>query len=365
MKKDTLNVLFATAVLIFSIFYAPATFGCTDFQIKAKDGTVVIGRSMEFPVDLGSSAVIVPRGESFTSVSDEGVKGISWTNKYAFLGVNAYGIKDSYVEGLNEKGLAFDALMFTGAKYQTVVPEKFVTIAGLGAWILGNFETVDEVKRELPKINVTGTKLKKAGGAAALHIALHDANGKNLVIEFIDGEVKIYDNPIGVMTNRPGFDWQLNNLRNYINLEASDRKDRTINGVKIEPTGVGSGMLGLPGDWTPPSRFVKMALCVDAAIPAADAKGAVNLAQHLLNTVDIPKGVIRENPAPLVYLEGYAQWVVIKDLTNRVFYYKTYDNTALKAIDLKKFNLSPGSPRRSMTMDDVDQTVVDVSSELK
>jgi choloylglycine hydrolase len=92
---------------------------------------------MEFPVDLNSKAVVVPRGRSFTSVNDEGVEVISWENKYGFLGIDAFNVKNVYLEGINEKGLAYDALMFTGAVYQPAVPGKFVTISDLGAWVLG------------------------------------------------------------------------------------------------------------------------------------------------------------------------------------------------------------------------------------
>ncbi|MDD5409613.1 MAG: choloylglycine hydrolase family protein [Candidatus Omnitrophica bacterium] len=362
--KKKAVILIAT-VFFFALAAPNLSFACTDFQIKAEDNTVVIGRSMEFPIDLHSNVVIVPRGEQFVSIDDKGVKGITWTNKYGFLGVDAYNLKNCYVEGFNEKGLAFDALMFTGAKYQPAEPGKFVTMSNLGSWIMGNFATADEVKEALPKINVTGINLKEAGGELYMHIAVHDANGKNLVVEFIDGEVKIYDNPLGVMTNRPEFPWQITNLRNYINLDARDRKDRMLNGLKLEPTGVGSGLLGLPGDWTPPSRFVRVAYSLDSALPAKDAVEAVNLAEHLLNIVDIPKGAIKENPTPLVHMEGYAQWVVIKDLTNLVLYYKTYENTAWKKVDLKKFSLAPGAPQKSIVIDDKQQQIIDVTGELK
>ena len=167
------------------------------------------------------------------------------------------------------------------------------------------------------------------------------------------------------MTNRPDFEWQINNLRNYVNLDAHDRKDKMLNGLKIGPTGVGSGMLGLPGDWTPPSRFVRVAYSLDAALPVEGATEAVNLAEHLLNVVDIPRGLIKEDPAPLVHMEGYAQWVVIKDLTNLTLYYKTYENTAWKKVDLKKFSLEPGAPRKSLSIDDKQQKFIDVTDELK
>jgi choloylglycine hydrolase len=199
-----------------------------------------------------------------------------------------------------------------------------------------------------------------------MHIAFHDAAGKNLVVEFIDGKAKVYDNPLGVMTNRPDFAWQMNNLRNYINLDPRDKDPKKINGVMIEPTGVGSGLLGLPGDWTPPSRFVRLAYCVDSALKPKDAAEAVNLAEHILNTVDIPKGAIREPQAvPTVTLYGNAQWVVIKDLTNKVLYYKTYENTAWRSVDLKKFNLASKGPARSLKIAGQGPQAVDVSSDLK
>lgn len=352
-------VVFVTGLL------AGISFACSDFQVKAQDNTVVNGRSMEFPVDLHSRVVIIPRGMKFVSVNDKGVQGISWTNKYGFLGIDAFKIKDAYVEGFNEKGLSFGGLMFTGAKYQPALPGKFVTIADFGSWILGNFADAQEVKEALAKINVASMSSKAMNGELYFHVAVHDAAGKNLVIEFIEGEVKVYDNPVGVLTNRPDFSWQLNNLRNYINLDSHDKKDKMLNGLKIEPTGVGSGMLGLPGDWTPPSRFVRLALAIDSALPTKDAAGAVNLAEHLLNIVDIPKGTIKENPELFITLEGYAQWVIIKDLTNLILYYKTYENTAWKKIDLKKFDLSSGAAEKSVEIDDKQQSIIDVSAELK
>ncbi len=364
MSKKNIPAVF-TAVVFFLLLAVEVSFACSDFQVKAKDNTVVNGRSMEFPVDLHSKVIIVPRGEQFVSINDKGIKGISWTNKYGFLGIDAYNLKNCYVEGFNEKGLAYGALMFTGAKYQPADPGKFVTIVDFGSWLMGNFATVEEVKEVILKINVASMSLKEMHGESYFHVALHDATGKNLVIEFIEGQVKVYDNPLGVLTNRPDFDWQINNLRNYINLDAHDKKDKVLNGIRIEPTGVGSGLLGLPGDWTPPSRFVRLAFSVDAALPVKDAAEAVNLAEHFLNIVDIPKGAIKENPALFITLEGYAQWVVIKDLTNLILYYKTYENSTWKKIDLKKFNLAPGSLQKFIAIDDKQQKVIDVSSELK
>ena len=340
---------------------APSVLACTDFALKAKDNTVVNGRSMEFPVDLKSEVLIVPRGVQHVATDN---KGISWTSKYGFLGINAFGLKDSFVEGFNEKGLTVGGLMFTGAQYQKAAPGRSVPVDLLCTWILGNYATVDEVKAALPKVTFCDTNIKKLKGMG-MHFAMHDTAGKNLVIEFIGGQMKVYDNPIGVMTNRPEFDWQLTNLRNYINLDHQDMDTRMLDGVKIESTGVGSGMLGLPGDWTPPSRFVRITICKDASLKPSNAKEAINLAEHLLNIVDIPKGVIKEKPAPFITMYGYASWVIIKDLTNKVLYYKTYDNSAWKSVDLKKFDLKPGAAIRSIAIDSNNLSATDVSGQLK
>ena len=340
---------FFLLVLALLLLVPGRSIACSDFRVKAQDGTVVIGRSMEFPVDLKSELCVVPRG----------------AGKYGFLAVNAFGIKDAYVDGFNEKGLSLDGLMFTGAVYQPEVAGRSLPVDKFGAWLLGNYASIDEVKAALAAVNITAAKNKKLRDLG-MHLAVHDAAGHSLVVEFIGGQKNVYDNPLGVMTNRPSFDWQLANLRNYVNLDAEDKGPRQLNGLKIEPTGVGSGLHGLPGDWTPPSRFVKLSFGVDAALKPQNAAGAVNLAEHLLNTVDIPKGAIKEPTAlPGKYLYGYAQWVVIKDLTNKVLYYKTYENTVWRSVDLKRFDLAAGQAVKTLALAAQGAPALDVTGELK
>lgn len=357
MKKIILSILVILLI-------ASTAFACSNFRIKAKDGTIVIGRSMEFPIDLKSDICIVPRGKSFSVVNSKGIKGLTWTTKYGILGINAFKQKDCFVDGFNEKGLCLDGLMYTGAVYEQAVYGKYVPLDKLGVWALGNFATVSELKAVLKNIKVTDSENKKLKGMG-MHVAFHDAQGQSLVIEFINGKASMYDNPLGVMTNRPSFDWQITNLRNYINLEANDIKPKNMNGIKIEPAGVGSGMLGLPGDWTPPSRFVRLALCVSEMLTDKNSTETINTALHLLNVVDIPKGLIKEHPEPFITLDGYAQWVIVQDLTNKVLYFKTYDDPTLKSVDLKKFDLKPGTKERSIAIGTGHLRAIDVSGNLK
>ncbi|MEI6079528.1 MAG: choloylglycine hydrolase family protein [bacterium] len=341
-----MKVLVTVTLCFALLLLCDKSFACSDFQVKAKDGTIVTGRSMEFPIDLKSRIWVIPR---------------SANNKYGYLGVDGVGRADLTSDGMNEKGLSVGALMFSEAKYQTPVKgKKSIPLTQICAYLLGNFDNVEDVKKEFNNIRVLAEPVKELGGVLGFHLAIHDAKGHNIVVEFINGETKIYDNPLGVMTNMPEFSWQLTNLSNYINLDAHDKKEISLNGQKVRPAGVGSGFLGMPGDWTPPSRFVRLAWSVTSALPTKNAAGAVILAGHLLNSIDIPMGAIKE--ANNLY--GYAQWVLIKDLSNKVMYYRTYENQTLKSIDLKKLNFNIGAKPKQVSISEGTSLNVDVTGSL-
>ncbi len=342
MKKKIVFVLI-TLFFSFGVFVQAAS-ACTDFVIKAKDGTIVNGRSMEFAAKMNSLAVVHPRGEFVQSVAPHGAKGLAWTTKYGFVTITSMG-KQGPNDGLNEEGLSLGFLWYPDTKYPEVSAENAahaVEILDMASWLLGNFATVDEVKGAIKDVVVWGSKNAVLGFVPPLHIALHDALGKNLVVEFADGKMNVYDNPIGVLTNAPSFPWQLTNLRNYANLTAVDVAPVKVNGFTLYPTGHGAGLQGIPGDPTPPSRFVRTVFNTQLAAPVNDATSAINLAEHTLNAVDIPKGSDRLNSKTL---EGdYTQWAVIKDLTHKILYYRSYEDLTLKLIDLKKLDLANGSP---------------------
>jgi len=356
--------IFLGVTFLFCVLMAGVSLACTDFQVKAKDGTVVIGRSMEFAMGMGSEIVVFPRGGKVTSMTPDGKKGISWTRKYGYLGIDAFKEKQAVLDGINEAGLAVEFLWFTESQYQKAHDSNWLAITDLGHWMLGNFSSVNEIKRELPKLKVVGVYVPQLRQVPGFHAAVHDARGNNIVIEFIRGEINIYDNPIGVMTNKPTFDWMLTNLRNYVNLDPYDRPSVNIAGNKINATGSGTGWLGMPGDWSPPSRFVRTVQIVHAADPAKDAAGAVNLAEHVLNAVDIPVGVIKTKGPINQDMVDYTQWIVVKDLTNRVLYYRSYQDLTLKRVDMKKLNFEPGAPIKSILLEDGSRNIINVTGKL-
>lgn len=256
------------------------------------------------------------------------------------------------------------ALWFPGAKYQDVLPREtshVVAIEDFGLWVLGNFATISEVKEGLKGVRIWGHKIPLLGEEPPLHIALHDLQGNSLVIEFINGKVITYDNPAGTLTNYPAFDWHMINLQNYINLSAINTVPINFRGTVLGPTGQGSGLLGIPGDWTPPSRFVRTTILKQFATIPENGMGAVTLSAHLLNAVDIPHGDIRTKAGSD---EGdYTQWCVIKDLTHKVLYYRTYNDLTLRAVDFNKVDIGPNGIKLALSMN-INEPVVDMTDEL-
>lgn len=321
---------------------------CTDFLVKSKDGAKIVGRSMEWGLDLRSSIWQHARGESRSSASPDGKPGLSWKSKYGYIGIDGYDMPIA-IDGMNEKGLSMGLLWMPGSVYQKVEsPQSALSLVDLGHWVLGNFSSVEEVKEALAKVQVWAPSLADWGGQPTAHLAIHDAKGASIVVEFTAGQQKVFDNPDGVLTNAPTFDWHCTNLRNYIKLSAAKPEPLTVGSSVLAAPGQGGGFLGIPGDWTPPSRFVRTSAMLAFAKAANNATEGVNLAEHLLNAVDIPLGDVRENDNAFNHSD-YTQWIVIKDLTNSVLYYRSYDNLTLRAIDMKKIDFSQGLAPKKIT----------------
>lgn len=314
-------------------------YACTDFLVQAQDGSIINGRSLEFGLEFQSKIKVFPRNQKMSSQAPGQKKGMQWVSKYGFLGVTGLGQNFS-LDGMNEAGLSFGYLWLPGATQYPTVPaqqmKNALDFTDFGSWVLGNFATVDEVKAALESVYIWAHTVPPLG-VPPVHAAIHDAQGRSLVIEFVGGQMKVYENPIGVLTNSPPFDWQITNLQNYLNLTPENPSPITLKGVPIAPPGQGSGFLGLPGDWSPPSRFIKIATYLRFAKEAANGIEAVNLSEHLLNSVDIALGLVRD---PGKDTGDYTQWIVIKDLTQKVLYFRSYSDLTLKMVDLKKLDFT-------------------------
>lgn len=149
------------------------------------------------------------------------------------------------------------------------------------------------------------------------------------------GTLKVHDAPLGVMTNAPTYDWHMTNLANYINLSVTDVDQAKVGPTTVTAFGSGAGLLGLPGDFTPPSRFVRAVVYSQSAAPNATADDAVLSAFHILNQFDIPKGAV-VNSAIGQPVAEITEWTSVADLKNLRWYFRTFSDQSIHMVDLKQ-----------------------------
>lgn len=334
------------------ILFSYSSYACTDFVLKAQDGTVLITRSLEFGMDLKSNLRSSLRGRQFNPMTTDNKPAMNWTAKYGYLYLDALNAEIT-ADGMNEKGLSFEYLYLPGeTQYQTIPAgneNQAIPYYYLGDWILGNFSSVDEVRAALANKYIYQATLPGWGTLVfPVHAAVYDATGKGIIIEFINGHIQIHDS-VNVMTNSPAYDWQVTNLRNYLNLSPVNPKPVLQDGYVYNITGQGAGMVGLPGDVSPPSRFVKTKFILGVVYPAANASQLLNLAQHIINNVDIPNGLARdiENGKTATDI---TEWVVFKDLTHKVLYFRTYDDMTIRSVSMDKVDFSESAKALKMPL---------------
>ena len=155
----------------------------------------------------------------------------------------------------------------------------------------------------LAKVRIVGVVEPAIGIAAPIHLMVTEPGGKAIVIEFTAGAVKIHDAPLGVITNSPNYDWHTTNLRNYVNLSAVALPMKKIEDMNFAPLGGGSGMIGLPGDFTPPSRFVRAVAFAKSARPTATGTETMYELFRILDNFNVPLGAA-EGEESKTKLEG-------------------------------------------------------------
>lgn len=190
--------------------------------------------------------------------------------------------------------------------------------------MLESFASVEEVRRNIGNVVVADVVFPAWGFTPPVHYIVNDASGKSIVIDYIGGKLHVHDNPLGVMANSPSFDWYMTNLRNDVNFTLTNPAPVTIGGVKLQPFGMGAGMLGLPGD------------------------DAVLAAFHVLNNFDIPKGAARETHKDEKgnILADYTTCPCANDLARRRFLFRTYDNSQIRSVELMKLDLNASTISR-------------------
>ena len=340
---------------------------CTGIQLTNKDGSIVNGRSVEFGIKIDTSIAMVPRGYAFTGDTPAG-EGLKYSAKHAAVGVYAY-TDVKLMDGINDAGLVAGAFYLpTYAAYTPVTKEnqsKGVSPVEFPNWLLTQFASVDEVRKAIEAGDVVITPTVVAGWGATpppFHYVVYDKTGASIVIEPIGGKLVIHDNPLGVIANSPTYDWHMTNLRNYITVNPDNVQSGKIGKLELQAFGMGNGMWGLPGDFSPPSRFVRAALFSANAIPSANAAEGIDHVFHILNNFDLPKGIARTNEDGTISAD-YTQMTTGRDPQNLRFYYRTYDDQTIRMVDMKQLDLDAKEIKKFAAVSN--QPIVDMSSQLK
>ena len=365
MKTINLKIIIVAMALM--LFANSTTNACTGIKLTTKDGKTVSGRTLEFGIEVATSLVAVPKNYQFVGKTDNG-DGMKYKTKYSMTGIITF-TDVKIADGMNSAGLSCGAFFFpTIAEYASLTKEnqsKALSPVDFNNWVLAQFATVDEVRKAIEnnEVVIVPTILDGWGSTAPpFHYVVYDKSGKSIVIEPIKGKLVVYDNPIGVLTNSPSFDWHMTNLRNYTNLKTENVNSMTIAGITFKQLGQGSGMNGIPGDFTPPSRFVRATAFSVTALPAETTFDAIKDVFHILNNFDIPKGFSREVVDEEIFAD-YTQLTCARDPNTLKYYYNTYNDQAIKEFDLNTFNANSKSILILNTTSE--QTVINVNMELK
>lgn len=320
-------------------------FACTGMSVQTTNLGTVNGRTVEFGIPLDMHLAVVPRNFSFVGKTSLG-DGMSYQAKYAAVGI--YCFEDAVLmDGMNEKGLVAAAFYFSGyASYATIsedTQEKAISPVEFPNWVLTQFGTIEEVEDALKSVLIAPTILNGWGNEPPpMHYIVYDKTGKSIVIEPIEGTLKVYENKLGVITNSPTFDWHLTNLSNYINLNPFNAEAKELRGFPFALFGQGTGMLGLPGDFTPPSRFVRAAFFSATALPTENSAEAVDQIFHLLNQFDIPLGAVRQKEPGATYYD-FTMLTSVKDPETLRYFYRSYADQTIRFVDLRQFDLNAPS----------------------
>ena len=308
---------------------------CTALSINSKEGNYFFGRNMDLAYNFNQKVIIIPKSYEFKDL----VTGNMITNNRAIMGMGT--IIDNHptlADGMNENGLAAAGLNFMGYAYwEKELVEGKTNIAPYDflQWILSNHDTVEQVKESIVNIELVDVPLNEKVPCPTLHWMITDKSGNSIVVEKTKEKFAFYNNTVGILTNNPTFDWHLTNLNEYMYLTPNNPKDTEWSNQELTPLGVGAGTLGIPGDFASVSRFVRAAY-IRANEPELDNDiNAVTQFFHMLDYVKMVRGgVITEEG-----LDDITLYSSCMDQENGIYYYKTYGNNRISAINMNKEEL--------------------------
>ena len=367
MKTITASLVYA-ALILSSISTSSA---CTTMMMQDANGNAYEARTMEWGGALPDSLNYFPTGLPIQSLTPDGKPGLSFKTKHGFVAVSIKNLSSNpkqvtVAEGANDQGLSLSLNAFFGASVPVVDSDdsKVLSALDFGAWALGNFQNVAQVKQALqnkevsiwlPPIALVENK------TAPIHFALWDKTGAGIVVEFSNGKVNVYDNPVGVMTNGPEFPWHLENLNNYAQLSNVDRNNGTFGSLKVRPPDGGNALAGVPSTQIASGRFVKAAFYTTYARKAKTPAEAIQTMSHVINNFDRPYDLSIDPPGSNAEAAAAAPGVggevtlftTMNDLAQNQFYIRSINAMNFSRVDIPK--LAVVKEFKKVSLDEVAQ----------
>lgn len=307
---------------------------CTALSLTTSD--FYFGRTLDYEHSYIDEVTITPRNFPFSFRHTGVIK-----NHYAIIGM-AY-VKDNfplYYDAINEKGLGMAGLNFVGnAKYNSLTDGKCnVAQFEFIPYILSQCQSVSDAKELLEKINITDTPFSAELPLAQLHFIISDKN-ESICVESMEDGLFVYDNPTGVLTNNPPFPMQMFNLNNFMSLSVKEPKNLFSKSLSLKAYSRGMGALGLPGDLSSQSRFVRAAFARLNSVSGDSEAESVSQFFHILSSVEQVRGLCEvENGKYEITI-----YTSCANASRGTYYYTTYNNRQITAVDMHKINLDTAS----------------------
>ncbi|NOQ50082.1 MAG: linear amide C-N hydrolase [Mycoplasmataceae bacterium] len=337
---------------------------CTNINLKTTNNDIITGRTNEFSGYYNSEILFLPRHHSINrfneSFNDEKIE-----LKYAMIGINSLNSKrlainigiDTYLDGINEYGLSVSMLFFPEqTKFKTFanseIKQNNLSIYLLSTILLGSCKDVNDVKKYLSLNEGDFIYLNQWKETFQFHYAITDKTGTSIVIQQENNQFVIKNNSLGVLTNQPKLKWHYENIKNYLSLDKFDHNFSNIKdniGNLIFDNYLGSGRLGMPGDSSSPSRFIRAIYYINNLDLSSSTEETINNCFKILSTFNVPKGTeiskinFKNNGSWIEsalgpnYIANQIDNIVVKDLTNQVFYWNDYENLSIRFVDLNNY----------------------------
>lgn len=323
---------------------------CTSLAIEDADKNIYHGRTLELTANLPSWMSFYPKDTFFQKIGPDNKAALGYHSKYEFLAITTDiyydGNEHNVLQGLNSGGLSFSANMIPNAELNPISPKDYKTsipVTSIGEWALASFSTVEEIKAALKNVHFWSPELKNFGDLQSpLHYAFYDKNGGSIVVETLNGELHVYDNPTRVLTNGPEFPWHLTNLNNFSQLTNVDRSSATLGNMSVNQPDSGIAAADLPSSDTSVGRFVRAVYYSNYA-PKTSQDGAMNTLAHVMNRFDRMKNITVDEAGkdpktgqPITVSE-YTVWTSLSDLTNGKLLVRGYNDINYQEFSLAQF----------------------------